>query len=97
MEGALWAPSLFVNAEIHHSRKGAAGQTGSATLPPPTSRNTMRQLDMTRPKARLAVSDKGLPMSKPRIVVVGGGAGGLPLVTKLGAKLGKYGLSLIHI
>mgnify|MGYP003725275867 FL=1 len=30
-------------------------------------------------------------MSKPRIVVVGGGAGGLPLVTKLGAKLGKYG------
>ena len=43
-------------------------------------------------------------MSKPKIVVVGGGAGGLPLATKLGAKLGKYGnaditlvLSLIHI
>ena len=30
-------------------------------------------------------------MSKPRIVVVGGGAGGLPLVTRLGRKLGKYG------
>ncbi|ASK36243.1 NAD(P)/FAD-dependent oxidoreductase [Alloalcanivorax mobilis] len=30
-------------------------------------------------------------MSKPRIVVVGGGAGGLPLVTQLGRKLGKYG------
>ncbi|MCH2558677.1 MAG: NAD(P)/FAD-dependent oxidoreductase [Alcanivorax sp.] len=30
-------------------------------------------------------------MSKPKIVVVGGGAGGLPLVTQLGRKLGKYG------
>ncbi|GAA5126807.1 NAD(P)/FAD-dependent oxidoreductase [Alloalcanivorax gelatiniphagus] len=29
-------------------------------------------------------------MSKPKIVVVGGGAGGLPLVTQLGRKLGKY-------
>ena len=30
-------------------------------------------------------------MSKPKIVVVGGGAGGLPLVTQLGRKLGKFG------
>lgn len=29
-------------------------------------------------------------MSKPKIVVVGGGAGGLPLVTQLGRKLGKH-------
>lgn len=30
-------------------------------------------------------------MSKPRIIVVGGGAGGLPLVTRLGRKLGRHG------
>ncbi|AFT68812.1 Pyridine nucleotide-disulfide oxidoreductase, putative [Alloalcanivorax dieselolei B5] len=30
-------------------------------------------------------------MSKPKILVVGGGAGGLPLVTQLGRKLGKRG------
>jgi NADH dehydrogenase len=29
------------------------------------------------------------PESKPRIVVVGGGAGGLELATKLGEKLGR--------
>ena len=33
----------------------------------------------------------------PKIVVVGGGAGGLPLVTKLGKKLGKKGLAEIHL
>lgn len=34
---------------------------------------------------------------KPKIVVVGGGAGGLPLVTKLGKSLGKKNLACIEL
>ena len=37
------------------------------------------------------------PSSKPRIVVVGGGAGGLELVTKLGQKLGRKGKAEITL
>lgn len=36
-------------------------------------------------------------MSKPKILVVGGGAGGLPLVTQLGRKLGKRGRANITL
>ncbi len=36
-------------------------------------------------------------MDKPRIVIVGGGAGGLPLVTQLGKKLGKRGAARITL
>ncbi|MCC5812178.1 MAG: NAD(P)/FAD-dependent oxidoreductase [Ectothiorhodospiraceae bacterium] len=36
-------------------------------------------------------------MDKPRIVVVGGGAGGLPLVTQLGKKLGKPGTAHVTL
>ena len=36
-------------------------------------------------------------MSNPRIVVVGGGAGGLPLVTRLGRQLGKTGRAQVTL
>jgi NADH:ubiquinone reductase (H+-translocating) len=36
-------------------------------------------------------------MAKPRIVVVGGGAGGLPLVTLLGRKLGQRARVMVRV
>ena len=39
----------------------------------------------------------GLPTGPHRIVIVGGGAGGLPLATALGDKLGRRGKAAITL
>ena len=43
------------------------------------------------------MSDSSNPSAPPRIVVVGGGAGGLELVTRLGRKLGRKGKARITL
>lgn len=60
-------------------------------MPPPTAETL---------KAELPVSNKAAPLAGSKlhdIVVVGGGAGGLELVTRLGQKLGKRNLARITL